>query len=82
MSGLAHPRPLGLPHGWPRYVRSAVVHALSLADLVFTRTLSWAPESLNPRFHRGSHLSGPGDQFYPRRSEPVPPIVGMDCQER
>ena len=40
---------LPLPRGWPRRVRSAAVHAISLADLTFTKTLNWASDSLNPR---------------------------------
>jgi transposase-like protein len=32
------------------------VHALSLADFAFTRTLSWAAESLNPRLRRQAEL--------------------------
>lgn len=42
-------RPLPLPRCWPHRIRSAAVHAISLADLAFTRTLSRAVDSLNPR---------------------------------
>ena len=34
---------------WPRHVRSAALYAISFADLAFTKTLSWAADSLNPR---------------------------------
>jgi hypothetical protein len=49
MSGLALPHPLPLPRGWSRQARSAAVHAIALADHAFTKTLSWAADSLNPR---------------------------------
>jgi hypothetical protein len=42
-------RPLPLPCNWSRRVRSAAVDAISLADLAFTKSLSWAANSLNPR---------------------------------
>ena len=31
-----------LPKGWPRTVRSAVIHAISLAQFSLTHTRSWA----------------------------------------
>jgi len=40
---------LSLPRGWPRGIRSAAVHAVSLADFALTAALSWATQSLNPR---------------------------------
>ncbi len=47
MAGVA--RPLTLPRGWPRRIRSAAVHAISLADFALTAALGWAAQSLNPR---------------------------------
>ena len=41
-----------LPRNWPRRARSAAIHAICLADIAFTRTLSWAADSLNPRLRR------------------------------
>ena len=49
MSGLAPCRPLPLPRMWPRRVRSAAVHAISVADFALTTALGWAAQSLNPR---------------------------------
>jgi putative transposase len=49
-------RPLPLPGSWPRRVRSAAVHAISVADLAFTRTFSWAADSLNPRLRLQAEL--------------------------
>jgi transposase InsO family protein len=56
---MLHPaqfRPFPLPGSWPRRVRSAAVHAMSVADLAFTRTLSWAADSLNPRLRLQAEL--------------------------
>jgi putative transposase len=51
MPGTGRSCALPLPRGWPRRVRSAAVHAISLADLAFTKTLSWAADSINSRLH-------------------------------
>jgi len=40
---------LPLPRGWPRRVRSAVVHAISLATASLTSAWGWAADSWNPR---------------------------------
>lgn len=40
---------LPLPHGWPRRVRSAVVHAVSLAHASLTVTHGWAANNWNAR---------------------------------
>ena len=42
-------RPLTPPRGWPRRIRSAAVHAVSLAEFALTAALGWAAQSLNPR---------------------------------
>ena len=49
MSGASWAGSVQLPQCWPRRVRSAAVHAISLADLAFTKTLSWAADGLNTR---------------------------------
>lgn len=49
MVGVAPPR--ALPRGWPRGLRSAAVHAVSIAELALTTALGWAAQSLNPRLH-------------------------------
>ena len=38
-----------LPKGWPRRVRSAIIHAISLAHVSLTSTRSWAANSWNAR---------------------------------
>ena len=38
-----------LPKGWPRTIRSAVIHAISLAQFSLTHTRSWAANSWNAR---------------------------------
>jgi helix-turn-helix protein len=47
MLRLARFRPLPLPRGWPRRVRSAVVQVISLARTSLALTQSWASESMN-----------------------------------
>ena len=55
-----------LPTGWPRRVRSAVVHTISLAQTSLTHARSVAVNSINARSIRGtpprqhSHLLDPG----------------------
>ena len=48
--------PLALPRGWPRRIRSAAVHAVSLADFALTAALGWAAQSLNPRLRLRAEL--------------------------
>ena len=38
--------PIPLPKGWPRTVRSAVIHAISLAQFSLTHTRSWAANTI------------------------------------
>ena len=38
-----------LPKGWPRHVRLAVLHVISLAQYATVYTRSWAIESMNGR---------------------------------
>ena len=38
-----------LPKGWPRIIRSAVIHAISLAQFSLTHTRSWAANNWNAR---------------------------------
>ncbi len=38
-----------LPKGWPRFVRSAIVHAVSMANVVFTVTRGHAENHFNAR---------------------------------
>jgi hypothetical protein len=43
------PRKVVLPNSWPRSVRSALVHVISLAQYAAVYTRSWAAESRNAR---------------------------------
>jgi len=54
MAGVA--RPLTLPRGWPHRIRSAAVHAISLADFALTTAFGWAAQSLNPRLRLRAEL--------------------------
>jgi hypothetical protein len=45
-------RPLPLPLGWPRRVRSAVVQVISLARTSLALTQGWASESMNPELRQ------------------------------
>ena len=49
MAGLTPPPRIPLPRGWFRRVRSAVIHAISLANFSLTSTRSWAANSWNAR---------------------------------
>src|SRR5437867_12424053 len=52
MSPIALSHSLPLPRGWPRRVRSAVVHVISLARTSLALTQGWAPESMNGQLRR------------------------------
>ena len=54
MPAVAHP--VTLPRGWPRHIRSAAVHAISLAEFALTTALGWAAQSLNPRLRLRAEL--------------------------
>ena len=43
------PPDLSLPSGWPRNVKSAVLHVISLAQYAIVATRGWAADALNPR---------------------------------
>jgi hypothetical protein len=49
MLDTTHDDSIPLPKGWPRRVRSAVIHSISLAHYSLTATRSWAANSLNAR---------------------------------
>ena len=49
-----------LPKGWPSRVRSAVVHAISMSNVVFAVTRSHAENHFNaPRAHTGRKRPAP-----------------------
>ena len=56
MPRVAYHHSLPLPLGWPRHLRSTLANAISLADFAFTRTLSWAADSFNPRLRLQAEL--------------------------
>ena len=43
------PSDIPLPTGWPRCVRSAVIHVISLAHYAITCARGWAANSINAR---------------------------------
>jgi transposase InsO family protein len=45
-----------LPRNWPRHVRSAVLHVVSLARYVLTEVRGWAANSLNTRLRPAAQL--------------------------
>jgi len=49
MAGSTPPSRIPLPKGWPKRVKSAVIHAISLAHFSLTSTHSWAANSRNAR---------------------------------
>src|SRR5207249_9199767 len=49
-------RPLTPLRGCPRHIRSAAVHAVSLAEFALTAALGWAAQSLNPRLRLRAEL--------------------------
>ena len=75
-------RPLAaLPKGWPRSVKSAVIHAIALAQYAIVYTRSWAANSamrgaaqgtIGPRF-AGSLLAVGGTRIKDARMSRIPP---------
>jgi hypothetical protein len=49
MLGAAQYHTIPLPKGWPRRVRSAVIHVMSLTQFSLITTRSWAANSWNVR---------------------------------
>ena len=45
-----------LPKGWKQYVRSAVLHVISLAQYATVYTRSWASDSTNSRVRLKAHV--------------------------
>ena len=43
------PPDLSVPPGWPKNVKSAVLHVISLAQYAIAATRGWAADALNPR---------------------------------
>ena len=48
-----------VPSGWPKNVKSAVLHVISLAQYALTYTRGWAADALNPRARQAAE----NDQF-------------------
>ena len=49
MVGSTPPLRIPLPKGWPRSIRSAVIHAISLAQFSMPHIRSWAANNWNAR---------------------------------
>jgi hypothetical protein len=49
MSRFTNPAKIQLPKAWPSYVRSAMLHVVSLAQYATVYTRSWAADSPNAR---------------------------------
>lgn len=45
-------QPAPLPKNWPRWVKSAILHAIALAQFALVYAHSWAADSINPRLRR------------------------------
>ena len=45
-----------IPRAWPSRVKSAILHAISLAQYTMVYTRSWAADSINPRLRRTAEL--------------------------
>lgn len=49
MLGAAQHHTIPLPKGWPRLVRSAIIHVISLSHFSLITTRTWAANSWNTR---------------------------------
>jgi len=47
---------LPVPSGWPRNVKSAVLHVTSLAQFALTYTRGWAADALNPHARQAAEM--------------------------
>ncbi len=57
---------LPLPKGWPNRIRSAVIHAVSLANFSLTFARSVAANSINARIRLKAENSPPGARIPPK----------------
>ena len=69
MPGAESSHPLTLHRGWPRSIRSAAVHAISLSNFALTTALGWAAQSLNPRLRLRGELERRRQQITLLREE-------------
>ena len=53
-----HPDPphIALPKGWPAIIKSALIHAISLAHLAIIHARGWAANSINARVRLAARL--------------------------
>ncbi len=56
MANRKPPFPVGLPKNWPRRVRSAVLHVISLAHVSLVTTHGWATHAKNPQVRRQAEV--------------------------
>ena len=47
---------LPVPSGWPKNVKSAVLHVVSLAQYAIVATRGWAADALNPRARQAAAM--------------------------
>ena len=57
------PPDLPLPTGWPKNVKSAVLHVISLAQYALTYTRGWAADALNPRARQAAAIDRLTNEF-------------------
>jgi hypothetical protein len=62
-----------LPKGWPHRVRSAVVHAISMSNVVFTVTRSHAENHFNARVR----IQGAAHQGRADGTDPAAPKAAL-----
>jgi len=55
-----------LPKGWPRTIRSAVIHTISLAQFSLTHTRSWAANNWRARIRESECTR------HPTAADPLP----------
>ena len=51
-----HPNPGTLPRAWRANVKSAVLHAISLAHLAIAHARGWVADSINPRLRQAAEI--------------------------
>jgi transposase InsO family protein len=60
---------LPLPKGWPRRVKSAILHVFSLAHYAILSARAWAADGLNPRARRAAEIDGLEEEIALLREE-------------
>jgi len=79
MRGLSRDPQLTLPNHWPRRVRSAVVHAVSMANVAFTIARSRAEHHFDARVRRQAEIDGLQREVSLLREEARIKDTRMEC---